>query len=106
MHRSAQQAFVALFFYSLVSYMKSIPPFNADIAHAREVAKLVLAGVMTPRHGCARIAEVSTALGSPNELAVFELLNHEQYGHEHIGITLASVTPEIINACKTLAAHS
>lgn len=64
-----------------VSCMKSIPPFSADIAHAREVAKLVLAGVMTPRHGCARIAEVSTAIGSPRELVLFELLNHEQYGH-------------------------
>jgi len=86
--------------------MKSIPPFSADVAHAREVAKLMLAGVMTPRHGCARIAEVSTAIGSPRELALFELLNHEQYGHERISITLESVTPEVINACKKLVAYS
>jgi hypothetical protein len=63
--------------------MSAIPKFRADMSHAREIAELVLAGSMTPRQGCARIAEVSFALEGPEEIAPFELLNHEQTGHEH-----------------------
>jgi hypothetical protein len=35
---------------------------------------------------------------------LFVLLAHEQYDHEHLGMTAESLRPEIIEACRELLA--
>jgi len=74
----------------------------ADLSAAIAVARQVIAGTLSPRTGCARIADLCHALGDPDELLLFDLLAHEQTGHEHIGIAAESLEPEIIQACEEL----
>ena len=74
----------------------------ADLLVAVAIARQILAGTLSPRLGCARIADICRALDDPQELMPFDLFAHEQTGHEHIGITAESVEPQIIQACEEL----
>ena len=73
-----------------------------SIKDAMRVAREVLSGTRSPTDGCGLIASISKKLNEPPELQLFSLLSHEQYGHEQIGITAASCTAEILNACRQL----
>jgi hypothetical protein len=79
-------------------------PKTINIDDAVAVAEAVLSGAVSAPAGCSQIAGICRALNAPKELALFELLAHEQHGHEHIGITAASLEPEIMQACKELVA--
>ena len=68
-----------------------------------EIARRVVAGRVNPNDVCSLLAEVSKSLPSVKELHAFELLAHEQYGHEHLGITAESCAVEIIEECRQLA---
>ncbi len=67
-----------------------------------EIARRIIAGRVNPNDACALLAEVSESLNGPDELWPFELLAHEQYGHEHLGITAESCAAEIIKECHRL----
>jgi hypothetical protein len=69
---------------------------------AVSVAAQVLAGEVQPNLGCTMIAAVSENLKSPKDLLIFQLLAHEQYEHEHLGITADSCVPDILEACRSL----
>ena len=71
---------------------------------ARAIASRVLAGDIQANMGCTMIAAVSENLGMPRELMAFDLLFHEQSGHEHLGITAESCVPGILTACNELLA--
>ena len=71
---------------------------------ARAIASRVLAGDIQANMGCTLIAAVSENLGMPGELMAFDLLFHEQYGHEHLGITAESCVPDILTVCSDLLA--
>ncbi|HZX77147.1 hypothetical protein [Lysobacter sp.] len=74
------------------------------IADALTVARQVLAGEIDPNLGCGLIATIGQKQRYPDELALFELLSHEQYGHEELGITVKSCVPDILEACRSLLA--
>ena len=73
---------------------------------AVRVASEVLAGDMDPNLGCGLIAGIGRKLKYPSELAAFLLLDHEQYGHEGLGITAESCVPAILEACRELLTNS
>lgn len=76
---------------------------NMDITKkAVGVAKEILEEKVSPNDGCALLSELSQNNNSPENLQIFELLAHEQYGHEHIGITAENTKPQIIEECKLL----
>jgi hypothetical protein len=50
------------------------------------------------------LAEISASLRGPNELSVFEVLAHEQYGHEPLGFTAQSCAAQIIEEARRLVA--
>jgi len=72
------------------------------IRKALNIAKGILSNETDPNIGCGLISELSQENNSPSELQIFELLAHEQYGHEHIGITAGNTEPQIIEECKKL----
>ena len=72
---------------------------------AVRIAKQVIAGEVPPNIGCEHIYGICQKLDYPSELGMFALLGHEQYGHEHIGITAESCIPDIIKACQELVAQ-
>jgi hypothetical protein len=72
------------------------------VTDALRVARDIEAGAVDPHLGCERIALISRRNGSPALLSVFELLAHEQSGHEHVGITAESTLPGITDACRAL----
>ncbi|MGX5730603.1 hypothetical protein ACWKWK_08715 [Pseudoxanthomonas beigongshangi] len=63
---------------------------------ALRVARQVLAGEIDPNLGCGLIAGVGEKLRFPDALDTFFLLDHEQYGHEDLGITAESCVPDIL----------
>ena len=67
-----------------------------------EIARRVVAGRVNPNDACSLLAEVSDSLPGVKELHAFELLAHEQHGHEHLGITAESCAVEIIEECRQL----
>ena len=69
---------------------------------ARRVAREVLAGKMDPNLVCGLIRGIAQGTNYPSELGTFLLLGHEQYDHEHLGITAESCVPEILEACREL----
>jgi hypothetical protein len=71
-----------------------------------EIARRIIAGRVNPNDACTLLAEVSESLNSPDELWAFETLAHEQYGHEHIGITAESCAAEIIEECHRIVSLS
>ncbi len=74
------------------------------IEDAVRVAKEIISGKMEPHLGCGLIATVCQKNNYPSQLLVFELLAHEQDGHEHLGINHATTLPHIITACHELVA--
>ena len=78
-----------------------ITPFES-LEDAKHIAGEVLAGKTDPHLGCGLVSEISVKLNSPPNLAIFELLAHEQSGHEHVGITASTVVPEILEAFRVL----
>ena len=78
-----------------------------NMEDALSVAARIVAGEMDANLGCNMIAAVAENLDSPRDLLVFELLAHEQSGHEHLGITAQSCIPGIMAACyELLAGHA
>ena len=73
---------------------------------AVRVAREVLTGDMDPNLGCGMIAGIGKRINYPSELGAFLILDHEQYGHEGLGLTAQSCVPEILNACRELLAGS
>lgn len=69
---------------------------------AVRVARQVLTGEIDPGLGCGLIAEIAEKINHPAALMGFFLLNHEQYGHDGLGITAESCIPEILEACREL----
>ena len=84
----------------IVSYMKN------EIIKAIKIANEILSNKIDTNIGCGLISELSTQNNSPDELQIFELLAHEQYEHEHIGITAENKKPQIIEECKILVKNS
>lgn len=72
------------------------------VAQAVEIAKSILNGEKAPNYGCSELGEINRALDWPEDLAAFGLLAHEQYDHEHIGITAESCVPDIKQECEKL----
>ena len=70
-----------------------------------EIARRTLAGRVSPNEICTLLSEISVSLDSPDDLSIFELIAHEQYGHEGLGITAASCIPDIMSECERLASH-
>jgi hypothetical protein len=73
-----------------------------SLEDAMIVARHVLAGDIDPNLGCGLIAGIAEKLGRPAELSGFDLLAHEQTGHEALGITAASSVPDIVAECRRL----
>jgi hypothetical protein len=69
-----------------------------------EIARRIIAGRVDPNDACALLAEISASLRGPNELSVFEVLAHEQYGHEPLGFTAQSCAAQIIEEARRLVA--
>ncbi len=69
---------------------------------ALSIAKKILAGNISPNKGCELIGDINRALDWPEELSGFGLLAHEQYDHEHLGITAKNCIPDILEECKKL----
>ena len=67
-----------------------------------EIARRIISGRVNPNDACALLAEVSESLNSPDELSAFEILAHEQYGHEHLGLTAESCEAAIVKECHRL----
>jgi hypothetical protein len=72
------------------------------IKEAIGIGKSIISKEINPNTGCAQLSELSQENNSPSELQIFELLAHEQYGHEHIGITAENTIPQIIEECENL----
>ena len=75
-----------------------------DLEDARRVAREVLAGTMDPHLGCGLIGEIGEKLDHHPELMGFIQLAHLQDGHVDVGFTKESVLPDILVACRELAA--
>lgn len=71
---------------------------------AVRIAGEVLAGSMDPQLGCGLIGEIGEKLNHHPALAEFIHLAHLQEGHEHLGYTKESLLPDIMVACRKLAA--
>jgi len=64
----------------------------------------IISAKIDPHLGCGLIAAVSEKNNHPSMLTSFDLLSHEQDGHEHLGITRRSTLPHIMQACHELIA--
>ncbi|MCP5077245.1 MAG: hypothetical protein GY951_04215 [Psychromonas sp.] len=69
---------------------------------ARTVAKQIVEGEKDINESCSKLCEISRELNSPKDLSVFELLAHEQYDHENIGINAENIQPEIVKEAARL----
>lgn len=67
-----------------------------------QIASRIIEGKVNPNDACTVLAEISESLGTPKELAQFEILAHEQFGHENIGITTEKCTVGILSECHRL----
>ena len=70
---------------------------------AKKIAKNIVEKKKDINKGCSEIAEISKEPDSPENLSVFELLAHEQYDHESLGITSKNIQPSIIEEARKLA---
>jgi len=75
---------------------------NKEIDKAIQIAVKIIENKINPNIGCDEISEISRENDSPDELQIFELLSHEQYGHENIGITAENTQPQIVKECEIL----
>jgi hypothetical protein len=78
--------------------MQSRDPMSDAVRVAREV----IAGHLEPSASCSAIAEIGKKLQRPPEPDVFVFLDHEQIGHEYIGVAYESVRVDIFAACRGL----
>ncbi len=78
-----------------------MPSFET-IEDAERIAHEILAGTMDPNLGCGLIRSIAQGNNFPSQLMIFVLLGHEQYDHEHLGMTADSLKPEILQACLEL----
>ncbi len=69
---------------------------------ARMVAQKIVNGEKDINQGCTELGEISRELDSPSNLSVFELLAHEQYDHENLGITTENIRPSILEEARRL----
>ncbi len=66
------------------------------------IASKMINGERDLNQGCSELCEISRELDSPSNLSVFELLAHEQYDHESIGINAENIKPSILEAASRL----
>ena len=78
-------------------------PFET-LRDARRVAREVLDGTMDPHLGCGLIGEIGEKLNHHPVLLDFIHLAHLIEGHTHLGYSKESVLPDIMAACRELAA--
>ncbi len=99
---SKEEAF-KVFLCTLEEQGLSIPPFRErKFQAARKIAKMIVDGSKDPNEGCTELAVISRELKSPDEISIFELLDHEQIGHEHINITSENIRPSIFDEAQNL----
>ena len=72
------------------------------LKEAVDIAQRILAKELPPNEGCAQIGYINHALGWPDVLGPFGLLAHDQYDHEHLGITAENCIPDILSECQKL----
>jgi len=81
----------------------TIPTFSERrILLAKKIANQMLEGNRDLNEGCTELSEISNELDSPESLSIFELLAHEQYDHDNIGITSENIKPAIKKAAEEL----
>ncbi|MGQ0801191.1 MAG: hypothetical protein ACT4NL_13925 [Pseudomarimonas sp.] len=71
---------------------------------ARRVAREVLAGSMDPHLGCGLIGGIGEKLNHHPMLSEFIHIAHLFEGPGHVGFTRESLLPDIMAACRELAA--
>jgi len=81
-----------------------MPSFET-LEDATRIAHEVLGGTIDANLGCGLISSIAQSNHYPDYLMGFVLLGHEQYDHEHLGITSESLRPEILQACRELVAR-
>ncbi|MCW8988221.1 MAG: hypothetical protein OQK75_11210 [Gammaproteobacteria bacterium] len=92
-----------LFIHAVAELGGIFPPNNElKTLVAIKIAENIVKGIIDANQGCTKIAEISRELESPDILAMFELLSHEQYNHEGLGITAENTKPSIIEEAKKL----
>lgn len=92
-------------------YLNSIEDLNLPISSRSDrlllrvqiLARKIARNEIDTNDGCSTLAEISRELDSPENLSVFELLAHEQYDHENIGITSENIKSDIIEAASKVA---
>jgi len=82
--------------YSLPSYS------DRKLLLAKKVAGQMASGNKDLNEGCSELCEISRGLDNPRILSVFELLAHEQYDHESIGINSDNIKPSILEEVNRL----
>ena len=91
-------------------FLNSVNDLNITIAPEKErnsfllkdIAEKIINKEIDINLGCSVLSEISQKSGSPQNLAVFELLAHEQSNHENIGITNNNIQPSIIKEARIL----
>lgn len=76
-----------------------------NIDDAKNLAREILAGSLSPNKGCALIASIAQKLGYPHALDFFPALAHDQEGHEAFGITAEGCISDIVLACQKLVSN-
>lgn len=82
--------------------MKKTMTKNTTAKKAEDIANEILEEKISPFDGCVLLSELSQKNNSPENLQIFELLAHEQYGHEHVSISPENTKIEIVEECKRL----
>lgn len=72
---------------------------------AVEAAQQILNGELDPNRGCVLIADIGRQLKSPKEFDVFEMLAHDQHGHDEFGIHAKDCVREILEECRVLVSR-
>ncbi len=69
---------------------------------AKQIARQVIDGSMSPDDGCVALATLCQQNNWPDSLTVFDLLAHEQTGHEQFGFDKDNTAPLIVEECRKL----
>jgi hypothetical protein len=72
------------------------------LQRAKDIAVKIVRKEIDPHEGADLLDDISTSLGDPDELLIFELFSHSQKGHEHLGITAESLRPSIFREAEKL----
>jgi len=86
----------------VVIRMKKKQEYDRLLKEVITIAKKIVSEEIDPNEGCSKIGEITETLDWPDELIGFWQLAHEQYGHEHLGMTAENTIPEIIKEAKEL----